>query len=182
MPKQKTCPRLEWIPHIALISYLLQIKLSDAILHFFLVLITLAKLMRIHMSQSYWTTVLYWIYWNMMYVCINMYVYIMHSMHWKMHMHNMQCSRAYRRVTWEYPFMISWAVDASTGSLWKLPFYFALFSIGKCSLQRIQQVLNEAFRAVHKREWIKPHNSSVQYRRHPHLIRKGSHLWKAAAV
>lgn len=67
-------------------------------------------------------------------------------------MHNIQCRRAYWCIMWEYPFMISLGADVSTVSLQKLPFYFALFSTGKCSLQRIWQVLNEAFRAVHKRE------------------------------
>lgn len=106
----------------------------------------------------------------------------MHSRYWKCICTACSVAGLSSAIQGNTFFRINLDVDVSSVCLWKLPFYFALFSFGKCSLQRIQQVLNEAFRAVHKHEWIKPHNCSVQYRRHPHLILKGSHLWKAAAV
>lgn len=49
-------------------------------------------------------------------------------------------------------FMIGVAVDVSSISRWKLPFYFALFSNRKYSLHTVRQFVNEALRGVHKRE------------------------------
>lgn len=101
-------------------------------------------------------------------------MYRMCSMYWKMPMSRVQCGRTYWCIKWEYPFTISLAADVSTASPWKLPFYFALFSIGKCRRQRMRQVLNEAFRAVHKHEWIKTSQllCTIQETSSPHSERQ----------